>query len=352
MDGIISASRSTHENSGALPRGGQRAPGTGRADGDAFRPAGRAKPAGVEGFDAEVPPGGYRWWYLDGLSEDGRHGLTIIGFVGSVFSPYYARARRKGAAEPQNFCALNVALYGAGGKRWSMTERGRRWISRDATQFKIGPSAMHWEDGVLVIDIDEVTVPIPSRLRGQVRLTPSAICGHEVRLDPEGLHAWRPVAPFSRVQADFERPALRWTGMGYHDSNWGAVPLEDSFESWVWSRAATKNGAAIVYDTVLRDGTTSAFALHIGADGGVAERPLPPRCAMRSTFWRMARHMGAERGFEAVSLLEDSPFYARTLLKLDTAEGMADAFHESLSLKRFRNPVVQMMLPFKMPRRG
>ncbi len=286
------------------------------------------------------------------MSDDGRHGLTIIGFVGSVFSPYYARARRKGAADPENFCALNVALYGAGGHRWSMTERGRRTITRDQTQFIIGPSAMRWEEGSLIIDIDEVTVPIPSRLTGRVRLTPSAICAHEVRLDPAGLHVWRPVAPFSRIEVVFEKPGLSWSGIGYHDSNWGQVPLEDSFDSWVWSRAAMKDGAAIIYDTVLRGGAESAFAIEIGSDGSVREAPVPTRREMATTFWRMKRHMRADADFRVVSLLEDSPFYARTLLRIRTDEGEADAFHESLSLARFRSPVVQAMLPFRMPRRG
>jgi len=45
-----------------------------------------------------VKPGGYAWWYVDALSADGRFGLSIIAFVGSVFSPYYALARRRGAA--------------------------------------------------------------------------------------------------------------------------------------------------------------------------------------------------------------------------------------------------------------
>ncbi len=71
-----------------------------------------------------VPHGGYAWWYLDALSDDGAHGLTIIAFIGSVFSPYYAWARRHGPADPANHCALNVALYGPRGKRWCMTERG------------------------------------------------------------------------------------------------------------------------------------------------------------------------------------------------------------------------------------
>ncbi len=272
--------------------------------------------------------------------------------MGSVFSPYYALARRRGQADAENHCALNVALYGEGGHRWSMTERGRRSIARSEARFTIGPSSMRWEDGALVIDIEEVTVPIPSRLRGRVRLTPAALCGHEVRLDPGGLHLWRPVAPFSRIEAEFERPRVSWSGVGYHDSNWGAVPLEESFESWVWSRAARKDGAAIIYDTVLRDGSSSAFALEIAADGRVAEVVVPPRQEMPATFWRMARHMRAASPFKAVSLLEDSPFYARTLLRVRTNEGEADAFHESLSLARFRNPVVQMMLPFRMPRRG
>ncbi len=271
--------------------------------------------------------------------------------MGSVFSPYYAWARRKGGADPENHCALNVALYGDGGHRWSMTERGRRFMKRDAMRFDVGPSSMRWEDGSLVIDIDEVTVPIPSRLKGRVRLTPSAVCGHEVALDPECHHIWRPVAPFSRVEAEFEKPGLSWKGIGYHDSNWGAVPLEQSFESWVWSRAAMKEGGAVSYETVLRGGGKRSFGLEIAGDGAVRESAVPGRQEMTTTFWRMARHMRADRPFRVVSLLEDSPFYARTLLRVQTEEGEADAFHESLSLARFRNPVVQMMLPFRMPRR-
>jgi carotenoid 1,2-hydratase len=352
MEGIVSEAGGGHSGGGAVSGGGQRAPGAGHARGGALRPAGGGKPDGVPGFAAEVPSGGYRWWYLDGLSDDGQHGLTIIGFVGSVFSPYYARARRRGRADPENHCALNVALYGQGGRRWSMTERGRHAIDRRDEMFRIGPSSMRWEEGALVIDIDEVTVPLPSRLRGQVRLTPSAVCDHEVPLDPEGLHRWRPIAPFSRIEAAFDRPGLAWSGVGYHDSNWGAVPLEDSFESWVWARAAGQDGARIIYDTVLRGGDTRAFALEIGQAGAVREIAVPPRQDMPTTFWRMKRHMRAASAFSIAALLEDSPFYARTLLRMQTDEGMTDAFHESLSLSRFAHPLVQMMLPFRMPRRG
>ena len=60
-------------------------------------------------FDQAVDPGGYAWWYIDAVSDDRRHGLTVIAFVGSVFSPYYAWTGRR---DPLNHCAVNVALYG------------------------------------------------------------------------------------------------------------------------------------------------------------------------------------------------------------------------------------------------
>ncbi len=49
-------------------------------------------------FNVAVPPSGYRWWYLDGLSADGQRGLTVIAFVGSVFSP---TTRLRGGARRQ-----------------------------------------------------------------------------------------------------------------------------------------------------------------------------------------------------------------------------------------------------------
>ncbi|MEQ8516068.1 MAG: hypothetical protein RIC38_10725, partial [Chromatocurvus sp.] len=80
----------------------------------------------VTGFAAAVGSNGYQWWYIDALSDDGRFGLTIIVFVGSVFSPYYAAARRRGPTDPGNHCAINAVLYNPGGRKvWALTERGR-----------------------------------------------------------------------------------------------------------------------------------------------------------------------------------------------------------------------------------
>ena len=91
-------------------------------------------------FASPVLPGGYRWWYVDAFSADGSAGMTLIIFIGSVFSPYYARARRQMPADPENHVSLNAIFYGPDRKRWALTERGRGELQRQHNVFQVGPS--------------------------------------------------------------------------------------------------------------------------------------------------------------------------------------------------------------------
>jgi carotenoid 1,2-hydratase len=266
-----------------------------------------------------------------------------------VFSPYYAWARRRGRGDPEDHCALNVALYGAR-KRWTMTERGRGALERDAAHLRIGPSALVWDGTSLTVRIDEIALPLPARVRGEVRLFPLAMPGRELALDAAGRHVWSPLAPLARVEVALERPALRWSGAGYLDANRGAAPLEDDFARWDWSCARLRDGAAVLYDAQPRAGADRVLALRFAADGGCEQFAPPPRAALPRTFWRVAR---ATRGDATVrQTLEDTPFYARSLLDARLFGEAAVSVHESLSLDRFRAPLVQAMLPFRMPRRG
>ena len=68
-----------------------------------------------------------------------------------MFSPYYAWDRARRDTQPDNYCALNVALYSRHAKRWTMTERGARLCHRDDKQFTIGPSQLRWDGNALVL---------------------------------------------------------------------------------------------------------------------------------------------------------------------------------------------------------
>ena len=77
----------------------------------------------------------------------------------------------------------------------AMTERGTADVSRDSQTLRIGPSAMHWDGTSLAIDVDEVTAPVPRRIRGRVRVHPVGVASHVVALDAAGRHGWSPIAP-------------------------------------------------------------------------------------------------------------------------------------------------------------
>lgn len=269
-----------------------------------------------------------------------------------MFSPYYAWARRRGAGEPLNHCALNVALYGRGGKRWALTERGRDAVHRERAALTIGPSSLAWDGAALTFRIDEVTAPLPSRIRGLVRLHPAAITDRSITLDAEGRHRWWPIAPCARVEIELERPALRWAGPGYLDSNAGDGPLEDTFTSWDWSRASLPHGTVVLYDVRHRDGGSLAVALAFDRRGSVEHVVPPPLVRLPRSRWGVARSSRADAGHPVAVLrtLEDTPFYARSLLATRLLGEPAVAMHESLSLDRFAAGWVQMLLPFRVPR--
>jgi carotenoid 1,2-hydratase len=282
------------------------------------------------------------------LSDDGQYGLSIIAFVGSVFSPYYARARRKGLGHPENFCAVNVALYGPQ-KRWAMTERGVQDVRRDATQFVCGPSSLRIDGDVVTITLHERSMPVPRAIAGVVRVSLKTCYDAPVALDDAGLHQWRAVAPHARVEVELSAPVQSWQGNCYHDMNWGAEPIEKAFKDWTWSRLHDENGAVVFYDARRRDDSRKAFAL--GFSGGIAKAVgLPPSHALSRGFWGMAQDVRSEKLPVIVSKLEDAPFYTRNLVRISHGGKSYDAFQESLSVSKFDTTLVQMMLPFKMPR--
>lgn len=353
LDGVLHAANGQDAHSEALSCGGRDASGAGGADGSHFGSAGRGAGDFGPGFDVEVPHSGYAWWYIDALSDDGRNALTLIAFIGSVFSPYYAFNRRFGSGDPAQHCAVNLALYGNHGKRWCMTERPRADLMRSPASLAIGPSGLQWEEGRLTISIDERTVPLPRIIKGTVTVTDFTPGCASVALDGRGAHLWRPVAPHARIHVAFEQPLLSWTGNAYFDRNWGSEPLERAFRRWTWARAHAGRRTHVIYDAERRDGARLSIARQLSETGEhkdfepPSEAELPP-----SIVWRMPRAMRSCRDAppRIVKTLEDTPFYARSLIQ-STMEGERLSWiHESLSLDRVSNPVVRLMLPFRMPR--
>lgn len=304
-------------------------------------------------FDRPLPPRSYQWWYVDGISDDGRHGITLIAFIGSVFSPYYRHQRRGGAAaDPQNHCAFNIALYGDT-RRWTMTERDHSTLHRSADELTIGPSRLRRDGHRLIYELRERGMPLPRAVWGRVTVEPLAMNEQQFALDPDQRHHWWPVAPVARITVEMDSPSLRWSGHAYFDSNRGDEPLEQGFREWQWCRCTLPDGCGIFYDALCHDGSRQQLALRAGRNGHLSSQPPPATGALARTGWRIDRRVPDEAGTaRLLATWEDTPFYARSLIDTTLFGHRTTGVHESLDMKRFTHPLVQWMLPFRMPRRS
>jgi len=211
---------------------------------------------------------------------------------------------------------------------------------------------MTWENDAIVIRFDEITAPIPSRIKGTVRLTPTALVDCVFQLSPTGDHIWRPIAPRAAVEVTLSQPDCHWRGDGYFDTNAGDGALETAFSSWNWSRAHQSQETLLFYDVERLDLAPLHIGLRVGLDGAMEAIASPAAVTLAKTGWRMNRSVRPPYGapLKVRRTLEDAPFYSRTALTAGQEGSQTPIVHESISLDRLRSPIVRAMLPFRMPR--
>lgn len=291
------------------------------------------------------------------MSDDGRWAIVVIAMVGHPFSPDYARARRRGSADPLHYCSMNVALYGPSPSTsgFSLQEGAIDPEHRRAAEVQIDRSTLAWQDDRLVVELDVQTTAVLPRagrpIRGRITLRPEAQPGVMVELDRRRQHRWWPVAPLAQVEVELAEPSVRFSGHGYHDVNAGDVPLSATFDTWTWSRArVSETRACLVYDVCETDGRTDALAMSVDASGTTS--PLTRLCpvSLPRSRWALPQHTRADPGSEArlVRRLEDGPFYARSLIETTIEGQRCPAVHETLVGRRLDHGWVRFCTGYRM----
>ena len=349
-DGSLSSTHGEDGGAGSVSGGWRGAPWGGHSDGGSLRSArGRGDRDGPC-FALAVPPNGYAWWYIDGISDDGTQAVSVIAFIGSVFSPWY---RWSGRENPENHVCINVATYGKGG-RFTMTDRGASALRQTHESFTVGPSSLNWDGEKLFIDINEISsLPLVSRIRGQIVVTPTALTSVELPLTERGTHIWRPFAPTSRIDVDLGA-GWQWSGHGYFDANFGTRALEQDFDYWAWGRYPMPDGSVCFYDAVRRDCTELAVGVKFTNSGEAEEFELPPKARVARSLWAVKRETRADPGFSPrqVKPMLDAPFYTRSVVETRIEGCVTQGVHEALDLNRFRGPWLMPMLAVRVPRRA
>ncbi|MCY4179964.1 MAG: carotenoid 1,2-hydratase, partial [Litoreibacter sp.] len=268
-----------------------------------------------------------------------------------VFSPWY---HWSGRGNPANNCCINVATYGPGG-RFTMTDRGVSALRRNDTTFEVGPSSMRWTGSELVIEINEVSsLPLVSRVRGRITVTPTALTEVELPLTRDGAHVWRPFAPTSRIKVELEAKGWQFDGHGYFDANFGTRPLEADFSYWTWGRYPTRAGSTCFYDATRRDGTALDAAISFDPDGRAQMIDAPPSKRFARTLWALRRETRSDPGTKArqIKSMLDAPFYSRSVVETQINGEVVQGVHEALDLNRYAQPLLKPMLAVRVPRRA
>ena len=343
--------------------------------------------------------GGYAWWYIEAHDQaEGRYGLTLIVFAGSVFSPHYAQRLHQGHADcGLDHPAVHFALYErepgkpslSRQRLWVMNEYPRAAFVSDASQIRVARTVLRYRPDGVDVEIDEDSTRFfgkpGERVRVRLRIDTPLHIGTTVPPFPLGenargeAHFWQPIAPAATAEVELSCGALslRFSGHAYCDRNCGSGRLEDTFRRWSWAHGVTEaqNPAALVlYQAQRWDGSVLALAVRYpaqpsscadggaqiwrdegrgwgGSDGGRADYlwlRVPPRFVLGD--------YQAER--IAKGRLEDAPFYARYAASLsapsdgtdNSARGSRETFlgvGEYLDLERFRSRAVQFLLTYK-----
>jgi carotenoid 1,2-hydratase len=252
-----------------------------------------------------------------------------------------------------------------------MTERSQSSVSRDQSNFVLGPSQLRWNNDCLEINLEEWSLPIPQKVKGKIRIYPKGLSSKLWALDNAGEHTWGPIATQGRVEVELAEPQLNWKGHAYFDQNEGRSPVNDkdcSFTEWDWSRALLKDGSTVVTYDVRNKNTANdrLLGLRFSPDSAsMQDIDLSARHNLKRTGWGLRRSIRTPQAADQLSssissgstpkpyvtkTLEDTPFYSRNIVLADCFGEAVSTMHETLHVNRLSSYLTQAMLPFKMPR--
>lgn len=215
-------------------------------------------------------PGGYEWWYFDGIDSEGVYSFVVIFYEGNPFSTRYIKRlehqNRSNGASPEDHPAVNISIY----KKqvpiyYSFTEFDKADCLFDESKpgLQIGQNTMESTTGPdylrYRINLKE-RLPSGDTVVGNLTFTSPKVSGALFKnlfgptaAGEEG-HLWNLVQPRAEVEANLKIYAriepdrkISFTGTGYHDHNMGSESIQNEFDEWYWGRFHFEIGTLVYY---------------------------------------------------------------------------------------------------------
>ncbi|NTW49452.1 MAG: carotenoid 1,2-hydratase [Chlorobiales bacterium] len=336
--------------------------------------------------------GSYEWWYFDAIDEQQKYSFVAIWYSGFPFSPYYITrynkwkangANGKGLPNPLEHTAFSFNFYENGSEVINFIKEGESHLFETSSE----KPYVRFEQNEFSFDeqsqsyVLKLAFEMPSRrkmVRGEVRFsicdfhTQANVSAHSV----DSYHSWILVAPKAEVTGSFEiydglknkLERVSFNGNGYHDHNYGTVPMNTHIENWYWGRAHSGDLDLVYYIITYKQQVHEPFTflLTIENDNAVV---LENRMAL--TEHDQERNLLSPRYGKRVSLsnqdirlmidhkriLDTGPFYLRfeSEFELHYSQGRTlkiSGISEFLHPDRINSGVVRNLIKSKIWRDG
>jgi len=287
-------------------------------------------------------PGGFAWWYVDMVNDDG-DGLVMIWSFGLPFLPGLASAARAGRPlSPDARPSLNLAIYEGGAlAAYTLREYAPEDVewSEDGMKWRFGPNVIRAErtptTHKLHADLDVDVPGAGERLVGTLHLEGVARKPHDVGADFDPQHDWTPLMGPATGHLDVtmgRQASFVFGGRAYHDRNGGTKPLHDlGFSHWIWGRMAFRDREMLYYilwpEAKQREVVSLGMVIHDDGRTEVIERLGVKLSQPRMAWASMTYHQSIELTHEGKPwltvhprhIVDNGPFYLRFIM---------DAYHE------------------------
>ena len=187
-----------------------------------------------DAFHGQPPPHAFEWWYFDAIFDNG-YSMVTSWHIGEM-----------GTANPESR-AVMFTIYDPDGKKTDARVEfpiSAVFASTETCDVKMGDNHLHgefpkWEIHFRSGDIGG-DLSFENLTQG-LRTPPDGV--FYIGREPPMYIGWAIGQPRARVTgklilAGEEIPV---SGLGYHDHNWGNVPIKKLYDHWYWGRLFLPN---------------------------------------------------------------------------------------------------------------
>jgi carotenoid 1,2-hydratase len=333
--------------------------------------------------------GSYEWWYFDALSRSEKYSFVAIWYCGFPFSPYYVHrynrwnSGRRGSPSqplPLEHTAFSFNLYVEQNEVINfIKESDHNSFAASKTspegRFEKNHFAYNAAENCYDLAIDFI-MPTKKRkvsARLTFRVMPTSYDVGNLS-SGERFHNWVLAAPKCSVTgtldvtnlSDRTTEHIDFDGSGYHDHNFGTVPMETDIQDWHWGRVHSGAIDLVYYNISYKDASRQPFRFLMFSEN---DKLLFSSNQLGSTTRNYSRKLwlryperltmtGSDLQFEAhqLNVLDNGPFYMRFLSEYKLVFGGKHynfkGISEFLRPERITSSIVQNLVKTRVWREG